>query len=109
MNSHYSMYLKERENFDIVEDEFGFASYQIEGTNCYVRDVFVVSNLRQCGHATKYVDKIMRIAASNGCKYLSTSVCPTGAGSTDSLKAVLGYGFRLFSAQDNFIIFKMDI
>lgn len=105
----YANYIQEREDFLAIEDEYGFATFKIENEDCYVRDVFVVPELRRCGHGTKYLDRIKRMAQGVGAKTLSTSVCPGAVGSTESLKAVLSYGFRLFLAKENFIIFRMDI
>lgn len=111
----YAHYVKSREDFDIVEDEFCFATYKITGEECYVRDVFVRSDMRRHGFGSRLIDKIVTMAIEKSCKKLITTVCPSAVGSTDSLRAVLGYEgaksekFELEASQQNFIIFKLDL
>jgi len=109
MESNYSLYLKERENREIFEDEKGFATYSFSEDSCYIQDIFVKEEHRKEGIASYYADKISEIAREKGCKYLTGSVCPMAHGSTESLKVLLGYGFKLESSINNFIFFKKEL
>lgn len=93
----------------IIEHHYGFATYKISGDECYIRDVYVDENFRRHGIASILVDDVRRIAKSHGCKKLTTTVCPSALNSTDSIKAVLGYGFNLHSSINDFIFFRIDI
>lgn len=105
----YGEYIKAREGFEIIEFPFGFASYKVNGIECYIRDVYIVPEMRKQGAASILCDTIKTKAKELNCKCLITSVCPSANDSTESLKAVLGYGFKLSASQIDFIIFKMDI
>lgn len=105
----YALYIQEREGFSIIEEKSGFASYKMANGECYIRDVYITPERRMGGLATRIVDQIRVIAGDAGCKVLITTVAPSGLGSTESIKAILSYGFRLHSSQNDFIIFRIDL
>lgn len=94
---HLAAYLKERENFDSLVREEGFASYQINGDECYIRDIWVHKDFRKKGIASELADDIARIAIVKGCKYLTGSVSTTALGATESLMVLFAYGFKIHS------------
>lgn len=105
----YKDYLEERTDIEILEREDGFATYSISGEECYIRDIFVVKEKRNQHAAASMANEISDIAISRGCKYLTGTVSPTAKGSDVSLKVLMAYGMKLYSAQNNLIIFKKDI
>lgn len=109
MKSLYGAYIKEREDFDIVENEFGFATFQINGDSCYIRDIYVVPAMRNREVASELADQIAKIAKENGCIRLTGSVCPQAKGATASLCVLLGYGFKLMASRENFVLFEKEI
>lgn len=109
MTSLYSEYIQERENKSIVEHDKGFATYKIIGLECYIIDIYVKPEARKEGLASKMADEITEIAKSKGCKILSGSVYPAANGSTESLKVLLAYGFKLHDAQNGMISMYKEI
>ncbi len=107
--SHYGNYIKEREGFEIAENEKGFATYQITGEICYLRDIYVAAEFRKENVASALADKISEWAKQLGCKILVGSVCPGSLGDTASLKVLLAYGFQLSHLGDGLIYFKKEI
>lgn len=106
----YKKYLEEtHEGKSLVYDEDGFASYWIKGTECYIEDIYTVPDKRQTYHAADLANKIAKIAKDRGCTLLTGSVVPSANESTRSLKVLLGYGFKLLSSSNNFIIFGKDL
>lgn len=99
----YANYVKEREGKEILESEHGFATYQIAGPECYIKDIYIVPEMRTSGLAGKMADEIAVIAKEKGCKFLSGSVCPTANESTTSLRVLLSYGFKLAKSEVNLI------
>lgn len=99
-------YLEERENISYIEEEHGFATYKIIGQDVYLQDIWVEKDFRQTKLASEMADKIVKIAKQKQCKRLIGSVVPSANNSTTSLKVLLGYGFKLFKSQDNFILFE---
>jgi hypothetical protein len=71
--------------------------------------VYVIPEMRRQHGGKDLCDKIKTVAKWTGCRALVTTVAPSANGSTESLKAVLGYGFKLYSSQNDFIVFRMDI
>lgn len=105
----YADYIKEREGFETLETELGFATYKFGKEECYVRDVYIQPQYRQANIASKLVDTISDIAKKHGYKYISTSVVPSMKGSTDSTKAILKYGFQLLRSEDNMLWFLKEL
>lgn len=107
MSSHYADYIKEREGFDIIEDQYGFATYKIFGEECYLRDIYVTPQYRRSSIAMSYCDQIEQIAKESGCKFLTGSIAIGANGNTESLKAVLAAGFKLQrTTMDGIILIK---
>lgn len=109
IESLYGKYIREREGKRIIEDEFGFATYIFINNECYIENVYVVEKMRQKGVASGYLDEISEIAKRNGCKAITTTCRPSANESTDSLKAILGYGFKLTAAFQDAIIFAKEL
>lgn len=106
----YRDYIKERLGHDLVElPGIGFATYAIQNGECYIIDTYVEKSLREGGYAKKLADQIVLIAKENGCAILKGSVCLTAANIELSVKGMLAYGFKIVSANDNFLIFKKAI
>jgi GNAT superfamily N-acetyltransferase len=107
--SHFGNYIKERLGKGIVEDENGFATYYFAMPDCYIEDIYVIPEKRKAGIAAKYADEITKIAQDKKCINLIGSVKPTAKGSTDSLRVLLAYGFKLHSAVEDCIWFKKKL
>jgi ribosomal protein S18 acetylase RimI-like enzyme len=104
----WAKYIKEREGYDSLETEHGFATYIISGEDCYIRDIYVDPDFRQTGIASDMADEITKIAKASGCKRLLGSVCPNANGVTTSMKVLLSYGFEFLGVKD-LIYFKKEI
>lgn len=111
MLSLYGQYIKEREDFDIIETISGFITYKIEGKTCYLRDVYVIPSLRGKCVASQLTDLVAVQAKENNCTHIYGSVDPKAKGSTDSLRVLLGYGFKLKEVPftGGLIIFEKEI
>lgn len=104
MPSLYAKYLKEREGKETYEIEEGFITYVIENDECYIETIYVMPDFRRLDIGTRLADHVTKIAKKAGCTYLSGTVDPTTDGATDSMKALIYYGFRLHSLKDKTII-----
>lgn len=102
-------YLKEREGFDVISRDEGFADYRIAGDECYIRSIFVFPDYRKKGIASEMADEIARIAIARGCKYLTGSVDTTAVGAHESVLVLLAYGFKIHSAVQYGVIFRKDL
>lgn len=109
MPSLYSEHIKEREGFEIVETDFGFASYKYYDQECYIRDVYIKPEFRRSRQASKLLDTIQTIAKSSGCKFITTTVSSQYPNITGNTKAILKYGFEIAKVIQDVIWFKKDI
>ena len=107
--THFAEYIKERQGKEIIEDENGFATYYYVGPDCYIEDIYVTPEKRKSGVASLYANEIAKIAIEKNCLNLIGSVKPSANGSTESLKVLLAYGFKLHSATEDFIWFKKKL
>jgi predicted GNAT family acetyltransferase len=105
----WAQYIKEREDFEVVETERGVATYKIMGDECYIKDIFVPKEHRMSGEASKIADHITEVAKINGCKFISGTIVPSLNGSTGSLMSLLKYGFKLESCTNDLIYLKKEI
>jgi ribosomal protein S18 acetylase RimI-like enzyme len=107
--SKWVQYIQERESTQVYETEEGFATYKINGLECYLSDIYVLPEFRKQNIASKMADQIAIIAKEQGCKYLLGSVCPTANNADTSLRVLQAYGMRLVSAKDNIIYMVKDL
>lgn len=105
----YAAYLKEREDFQIVIREHGFATYRLLGEECYIRDIYTVPAARMANVANDMADEVTEIAKAAGCKYLSGTVSVLANNCTASTLVLAHYGFTLVGVRDNTLLYKKDI
>ncbi len=104
----YSKYLRERTNDQIIDKQYGFATYRYVDKSVYIVDIFVDPDFRNTHLATEMADEIVKEAKEKGCTELLGSVVPSTKNSTISLKVLLGYGMTLHAASNDFIVFKKE-
>jgi predicted GNAT family acetyltransferase len=106
----YARYINEHSGDHILEDERGFATYRfLNEKQCYIVDIFVLSEHRKQGVAKDFADRIAADAKIKGRKELLGSVVPGLKHSTTSLKVLLAYGMQLERCDANIIIMKKDL
>lgn len=104
-----AQYLKEREGFDCLIGEECFASYRINGEECYIKDIWVHPDFRSKGLASELAKDIAAIAKRAGCTYLSGSVSGLVGDPSASTLAMLTYGFKISSIVENGLLFRKDL
>jgi GNAT superfamily N-acetyltransferase len=103
-------YIRERLGKEIVETDDGFATYYFpEPGCCYIEDIYVRPEARRTGAGSRLADQVTEIALSKGSDRLIGSVDPKAFGSTDSMKALLAYGFELHGTDGKLIYLKKEI
>jgi hypothetical protein len=112
--SMYGDYIKERLNDEIVESEYGFATYRyidkaVIGRAVYIVDIYVKPAFRKSGEAARLADRIVAIAKNYNCIELIGTVSPTSRTATESIKVLLAYGMTLKSSTMDALIFTKDI
>ena len=105
----YGKYLLEREGTNIVEKEYGFATYKIEDDYMYIVDVFVDLPYRKSNKTYEMFEELKNIAKNNNISKLLGSVCTNANGATNSIKFLIAYDFKLLHTDNNMIYFKKEI
>lgn len=105
----WAEYLKEREDFESVQTEHGFATYKVFGTECYLRDIYVKPEHRRSGETYRLSEMVKQKAIEAGCQYLSGSVCLSAKDPSRSIKTVLANGFEVLKYDRELLWFVKKI
>lgn len=112
-SSLYAKYIKERLNDEIIETEYGFATFRyIDKHNSravYIVDIYILPEYRKSGTASRLADRIAAIAISQGCNEMIGTVLTSAKTATDSIKVLLAYGMTLKSTTNEALIFGKSI
>lgn len=107
----YGDYIRERTTDNIIEAPSGWATYRYlsDRKSVYIVDIYTVPEERKKGGASALADMIAEEAKERGYTEMLGTICPSAKGSTNSMKALLGYGFELMSASNDAIILRKDL
>lgn len=109
----YADYLKERKLYEVISDDFGFATYghmEVDGGPAiYIEELYVAPEWRKKGIASKYADEIAKKAKEMGINKILGSVSPTCIGAHESMLILIAYGFKLHSCVNDLIYFVKEI
>lgn len=105
----YSDYLNEIGNKEIVEHDYGFATYLISGAECYVDDIYVRPEDRKTKKGLELANELTTIAKGRGCTYLLGTVNMRIKDPTSSVKNLLSYGFKLVKSSETMLMFTKEL
>lgn len=104
----YAEYLKLHGKHLLEVDE-GYATYMDFKDGIYIEDIYVRPEHRKDGIASKMADVIAMIAKTKGLNKLYGSVRPSYQYSTESMKILLAYGFKINSSAVDAIALEKEI
>lgn len=105
----YAAYLKERENLDVLETDYGFAIVRQMSDCLYLQDIYVKPEFRKQGKGREMLSIVEDAARELGYKKLLGSCSPPAAGSDASLRAIMACGFTLLSCDKDIIYLVKDL
>jgi GNAT superfamily N-acetyltransferase len=106
----YSQYLAEREDKQVLENEFGFVTYKIINDNeCYIQDIYVVPEMRKEGLSFKMRDQVIELAKNMGCKTLIGSVSLDANDASRNLKIMLNDNWQVHGIAGNTLFLNKPI
>jgi GNAT superfamily N-acetyltransferase len=105
----YAQYVKEREGNEIIAESWGFLEYHIALPFLAIDSIFVAPEMRNRGYARMLADRAEDIAREAGASYLWSQVLVKALNATDSLKAILAYGFKVQGAENGCIILTKEL
>lgn len=102
----YAKYIKEREGFDILENELGFLTYKIkpEDKDCFIGHMYIDESVRARGHGKSLIESLSEIALSNECEVISASVDLRDKHASRTIQAALRTGFQIYKAEYDVIL-----
>ena len=104
--SDYGDYIKELYGKEIIENEYGFATYKIFDTGeLYVEDMYIKPECRKDGSILKFIRGITKVAVENKCDRVTCCVFLTANKPEEPLRWMLHLGFKIASCMDNNKIF----
>lgn len=105
----FGQYIKERVNKEIVENDYGFATYQFVNDGIYIEDVYISPAFRKSGMAVEFEQEITKIAKERGLNKLYTSVAVGTPDCSENLARLIKHGSKLNSANNNTIYVVKEI
>jgi hypothetical protein len=110
MVSLYGQYIAERQGRGIVENEFGFATFDyISDKIVYIVDLYVVPEKRNTHVATELADKICEEAVKSGHTQLLGSIDVTARGAEASVKVLEAYGMKPYKVAEPMVFYIKQI
>lgn len=106
---HYANYILEREGFQTIQHEYGFATYRCQGNEVYLRDIYVDPDYRKSRVAAQMTDQVAQAGRAAGCTVMTGTCQPSAKGATEGLKAMLAYGFQIKIAAPDMIVVVIDL
>lgn len=94
----YAKLLAERTDGKILEDEFGFITYRVTGTECFLIDMYVAPEARAKGHGRKLINRLDEAARELGCDRITSNIYLSDPGASNTLLAALQVGFKVTAA-----------
>lgn len=105
----YEDYIKEREGALIIKEEWGFIEYRITPPALRIEAIYIRPEDRKSGKGSELADRVTQIAKEQNCTLLWAQVWASALNATESLKAILAYGFIVQRAENGVIILTKDI
>lgn len=105
----YAQYVKERENAEVLEYDWGFATYKMAKDHVYLQELYVVPTERKNGHCKQMYEDVLKVAKDAGIKVMYGSVVPSTPFGNSMYKIMLDYGFKLHSSSTDIVYLKKDI
>lgn len=106
----YANYISEREGIEIVENESGFITYKISGTECFLANMYVLPEKRRMGACVSLMKRLIEIAVANRCDVITANIdiaCDKNA--TQTLRASLSLNFKVVAAQHGILLIAREL
>lgn len=105
----FKEYLKERENKEVIENEYGFLVYKIFDKECFLADFYIKPAFRKTFVVGDFVSQLEVIAKDNGCECITAQIQIADKGHKVTLSAAFKLGFNIVSSNNNAIIIMKEV
>ena len=110
MSSQHARFIKEHQNRETIEHDYGFIVYSfgLDG-NCYIGDIWVEPEERQNGRGRQLLDEVIAIAKEKQCFALIGCTELSYNHPELSMLSMLHTGFVPFTVVGNAVFFKREL
>jgi hypothetical protein len=107
----FKEYLKERENKEVIENEYGFLIYKIFGKDkeCFIADFYIRPAFRKTVVVGNFINELKKIGLEHGCETMTACLQVSDAGHKRTLLAALKLGFNIISANNNSMVILKNL
>lgn len=109
MSSLYSKYIKEREQKEIIEKDWGFVSYKINGPEIYLADIYVRPDQRSLGRSRELVNEVIEVGKNANCEILTANIHCADPNVNKTLIVSLHLGFEVKGANNGVILIAINL
>ena len=109
MTHMYPQYLKEYDNFDTLETDFGFIIYKIELDHIFIRDIYILPEFRNGIKGKILGDLITQVAEENGKPSLVGCVWLKSKTPELTMQYLIRWGMKFAFTDKEMMFFKKDL
>lgn len=91
----YADYVRERNKWDVIENDDGFLAFQFGDGVCWVRELYIRPEQRNKKCAKLMLDLLAEQCAKKDVKFFYATVCPYAREANAVLTMAINYGFKL--------------
>lgn len=107
--SNYALCMKERYGYEVIEHDYGFLTYRIEGEVCRAIEIFVPEENRGCGFWQMLWQELIGICVAAGVKRIIGFVDITKPEPETRLRAYMRFGAKLKGTENSVIIIEWSV
>ncbi len=104
----YAEYIKERQGINIIEDEYGFITWQPRKDECFIVDMYVRPDYRKQKCGQRLLSRLVN-EVKNSAKVMTANIWLWDPNCNGTLQASLASGFTLGGTGDGFIRIVMHL
>ena len=101
--------MKERYDYDVIEQDYGFLTYRIEGESCRAIEIFVREDNRGCGFWQLLWQELLGICVTRGVRTIVGFVDLSRPEPGPRLRAYMRVGAKLKDARDGIIVLEWEV
>lgn len=105
----WSEYVAERDGSEVIEKDFGFIQYRMQGEACVIDEIYVKPEFRMQGRGLELFEQVCGRARLSGKKAVLSELYVTRMNATEALKAQLAAGFIPIAAEAGIIVLKYEL
>ena len=110
MTSMYKKYIENQVlNSFVHETDKGFITYNVNGKECQLEEIYVSPEYRRQGIAKELRDFASQDGKERGCEYIKGSIIIGTNMAEESCISMLKYGYKIWYSDGIIIYFKKDI